>query len=152
MKTLFKFVSTKLFVRVLFYVLLAVIATDASAQSRNRSRHRSRTTQSRVSASNGNNQAMNEKGWDFLLRNRGSVYLYVGNTYKYTPPSAKYNADLTKEIGLPGLSIATYQANGSEIVYVVFFKDGRPIEAFTPKVVANMGTDYIRAGLEVGYW
>lgn len=139
-----------LIIRLMLCLILFAAVNDSYAQ-RGRNRHRSRTSQSRASTTNSNN-SQNQKilGWEFLMRQRPeSCY---GNSFKYLPPSFETMAEMTKDINLPGLSMATYQKDDYSVAYVVFFKNGKPLDSLAVVSLRDMTIEYLHDLLKYHYW
>ncbi len=137
----------KLVVRLLFVICVFAFSSISYAQ-RGRTRQRAHTVQNRNNASSAADNSTKNAGWDFLVAKYPS-FKYE-KLEQYLPPSTPSLTQLTKEVDLPGLSIASYQVASKS--YLVFFKKGRPVDSMKADWIESVSALAIQMGLKKYHW
>lgn len=98
-----------------------------------------------------------QKGWAFLLKHLKSPS--TASLVGYADPSAAPCQDLAKSLNLPGLGVAMYQVDAQNSYgamirqnYLVFFKNGSPVNLDEAESIANKPAHIIRSWLSLNGW
>lgn len=135
--------------RLLFVICVFAFSSNTYAQ-RGRTRQRSRTVyvQNHNKTSSAADNSTKNAGWDFLVAKYPSFKYET--IQQYLPPSTPSLAQLTKEVDLPGLSIASYQVTSRS--YLVFFKNGRPVDSMKADWIESVSALAIQMGFKKYHW